>query len=954
MQDPEQLLRYLQQGVNDLLEQGAFDNGWEFKLTQNEALRAYKNFLNDERLTPEQRLKGYFEIPTGVGKTAIFIGIIAAAHKAAFRDGEELKTAIVVPTVQLLEQTRKAFELFAPQLHNQIGLYGGGRRSLSHPLTIMTYDAWYDLSQSGKISSENIDILISDEAHRGTSERRIENIKGIFNALTAQIAFTATAHFDEEKSVEASHEREIFYKPMREAIKAGELCSYVQSQRAVIRVEPSDYMLSEAFTKATEGDQIKYRRALRQRAWNDFAVKAFREGRDERTGDLLTDNQAGFFVDGTQQADELEELLNADSELQRRATEQGKKGVAVSIHSYMSPKEQKRRFEAYLRGEYMAVIGDEKFKEGFDHPPMKTIIDYPHSSVVDKLQILGRGARQWWNEAKQRYEGLTVIDTAIYIGSPDEKENEQLKNNALRYSVSVKDVLEESAVFADDEESWFPKGRGGYGSGRRGYGHYVFADNPNIEYITDLEEIYALEQAIDKICEGFVLRMSDVIKTIDAYREANNDKNPAKKSGEITEGPLAGQSNWRALDASIQKGQKGLKEDPEWQRLNDKLGEGKVTLSNLLVELGYRKQLPKLTMDIIIETINAYREANEGKNPKAALKQIEDGPLADLMTWDTLYAALVAGARSLKEDPEWKRLNQKLGKITLPALLADLGYKDQTREITIQEVCETIEAYRAAHNNKNPTVSSGNMSEGPLTGLLEWGQLNQMLSLGSNGFREDDEWQRLNEKLGTVTLSSLLIELGYKEKPLELTIAAIRETVEVYRRTHDGKNPSQHSGDITEGSLAGLITWGGLNSALRVGGNNLKEDPEWQRFNKQLGKGKTTLPNFLIECGYKEKPLRLTIAFILELIQSYRDDNNMANPSATSQNIETGSLKGMRWVAISESLRDGAYGLKEDPAWQRLNERYNGKLSLSIICKKYPAPNPARVFEHAPHFSNDS
>lgn len=222
----ELLLDYLKQGIDNLLEHEAFDNGWEFKPTQNEALHAYKNFLNDERLTPEQRLKGYFEIPTGVGKTAIFIGIIAAAHKAAEQNGDKLKTAVVVPTKQLLHQTLTAFqgndlepddkdyfEGFAPQLKNKIGLFGDGKRSLSHPLTIMTYDAWYDLSQQGKINSENIDILISDEAHRGTSERRIENIKDIFNASTAQIAFTATAHFDEDKSVEASHEREIFYKP---------------------------------------------------------------------------------------------------------------------------------------------------------------------------------------------------------------------------------------------------------------------------------------------------------------------------------------------------------------------------------------------------------------------------------------------------------------------------------------------------------------------------------------------------------------------------------------------------------------------------------------------------------------------------------------------------------------------------------------------------------------------
>ena len=49
--------------------------------------------------------------------------------------------------------------------------------------------------------------------------------------------------------------------------------------------------------------------------------------------------------------------------------------------------------------------------EGFDHPPMKTVIDVTHGSLVDKSQIVGRGDRQYFNEAKGRYEGLTFIDT---------------------------------------------------------------------------------------------------------------------------------------------------------------------------------------------------------------------------------------------------------------------------------------------------------------------------------------------------------------------------------------------------------------------------------------------------------------------------------------------------------------------------------------------------------------
>lgn len=510
MQDSGQLLRYLHQGIDALLEQGGFDNGFDFRPTQKEALEAYKRFLHSNSLSDEEKLKGFFEIPTGVGKTAVFVGIVAAAHKAAEEDGEELKTVIVVPTTQLLTQTEEALNKFSPQLAGQIGLYGDGKKNLKLPITVMTYEAWFDLSEQGLIGSHNIDILISDEAHRGTSERRVDQMLGVFDARTLQLAFTATAHFDAEKSVENSHKREIYYKPMREAVQGGELSSYIQSQRAIIRVSPSKYMLTEDFANAAEAAQVKYRRRLKQKTWNEFALKTFREGRDERTQDLLSDNDAGFFVDGTVQADELEEMLNNDPVLQARALAKGKKGVAIAIHTKdMSKGEQRDRFKAYLRGDYMAVIGDEKFKEGFDYAPMKTLFDYHRNSVVDKVQILGRGARKWWNKLKERFEGLTVIDTVIYIGDEDPDTDEVTRKDALRSSISVKDVLEDSAIIGPDAIDFdVPRtGVGGYGTGPD-----IFDDNPDIEYVTNLEGIYQLDADILRLRKEHFIPFTDTMR----------------------------------------------------------------------------------------------------------------------------------------------------------------------------------------------------------------------------------------------------------------------------------------------------------------------------------------------------------------------------------------------------------------------------------------------------------
>ena len=493
MQNNKRLLAVLQESVQALNTNGHFDGGQEFRPTQDQALKAYQTYLFNDNLTTEEKLKGFFEIPTGVGKTAVFVGIVSSAMKVMQARGEAFKVAVVVPTTQLLTQTQESFAKFAPDTADMIGFYGDGDKNSDMPITIMTYNAWYDLTVSGEMGAHNIDLMISDEAHRGTSEQRVETILDAYDSNTVQLAFTATAHFDKDKSVESSHEREIFYKSIGQAIREGELTSYIQSQRAVIRVEPSDWMLSDEFKQASEADKKKHRKQLRQKTWNDYATTIFRDGRDERTGDLLTDNQAGFFVDGIAQANHLQKLLNQDEVLQKRAQDQRCKGVAVAIHSKLSKTEQKRRLEAYMNGEYLAVIGDEKFKEGFDHPPMKTIIDYPHSSVVDKAQILGRGARKWWNDIKGRFEGLTIIDTVIYIGSPEKDVNEYYRETALCNAVTVKEILEESYVLGPEALKSDAPRKDGNGIGG-GYGiDGILDDAPNIEYYSKIEDMHVIE-----------------------------------------------------------------------------------------------------------------------------------------------------------------------------------------------------------------------------------------------------------------------------------------------------------------------------------------------------------------------------------------------------------------------------------------------------------------------------
>lgn len=501
-------LNILREAVRQILAQEGIDkDGIPFvgginseiglRLTQNEALTAYDSFL----VIHENPQRGYFEIPTGIGKTLLFLALTKFAHLEAKRRGiEDFRTIIVVPTTELLKQTKESIETYAPELLDYVGLCGGSPkdRDISQPITIITYASWQKMVEQGLLNYENTDLLISDEAHRGLSDRHKDNFFNAFGEETISIGFTATSEFDFDKTVERTHEQLIYSKDIRTAIRGGELAAYIQAQLVKIRIDPSE--LSDEFNEEAEGKNTdSYRARLRQGAWNQYMLGIYKYGRDEHTGDLLNENQTAFFTADTAHADRLEELLNNDIHLQSIARERSYDGVAVAIHTNgMSSKEQETRMKAYQAGHYMAVIGDSKFKEGFDHKPLKTIFDFQRGSLVDKAQILGRGARQWFNPNKQRFEGMTLIDSIIYIGHEDPEIDQKIYEAHLKNAVIATSILDADHVFSEPEEDRFKNRKKGSERIAGGLSD-IFPDDKNIQIYATQEDLKIILADIQRV-----------------------------------------------------------------------------------------------------------------------------------------------------------------------------------------------------------------------------------------------------------------------------------------------------------------------------------------------------------------------------------------------------------------------------------------------------------------------
>ena len=410
-------------------------------MPQRAALEATAEFLG--RSGSKSQLRGYFDMATGTGKTGLFAVITRFAQQVAQQRGAPFRTVIVEPTTLLLDQTQNALVAAAPELRDQIGIFGGGDRDLTRPVTIMTYRAWNNLAEQGHLHNATIGLHINDEAHYGLSERR-QNLINTHLGDTLHLGVTATAQYDLEKTLERTHRNMIYKISLSEAVRQGYLAEYAHVQFSMMRLMPNSGEPggADAAQESAAGQENKVLAALKRRAWARSITHTYAEGRDEISGQPLSDKIAVMYGANTQHADLLAAALNANPILRAKALAKGFEAVAISIHSVgHNPGEQKRRLDAFTAGKYMVATGDKKFKEGFDYPPVKFVASYPGNSPVDAAQEIGRGTRPY------KRQGLVIAETIPYFGSADPRQDKLAQREVLANCVTALDILGDANVF---------------------------------------------------------------------------------------------------------------------------------------------------------------------------------------------------------------------------------------------------------------------------------------------------------------------------------------------------------------------------------------------------------------------------------------------------------------------------------------------------------------------------
>ncbi|CAN5149299.1 hypothetical protein BH11PAT1_BH11PAT1_0610 [soil metagenome] len=296
---------------------------------------------------------GYLKLPTGFGKTVMFIELTKLAEKSG------LKTVIEVPTKILLNQTQKRFKQFAPDL--EVGAFYGDEKDTSKSVTITTYNSFE------KLDPDSMDLLILDEAHRGFSESR-QHLTKRANSLF-KIGFTATPDASEERTLDKILPHRFHAVERREAVRDGILSAY-----RVIVVKTQADLSNVRFTDTGEFNAEDLDRQINTEVRNRSAVEFYQRA--------FEGEQAVVYCNSVDHAKKVAEMFN-------------QRGIpTAALYGDMPQSEREAIEEKYDRGEIKVLCNMKLLIEGWDQPKTSVCLNLaPTLSIINADQRGGRVLR---------------------------------------------------------------------------------------------------------------------------------------------------------------------------------------------------------------------------------------------------------------------------------------------------------------------------------------------------------------------------------------------------------------------------------------------------------------------------------------------------------------------------------------------------------------------------------
>lgn len=315
--------------------------------------------FEDIRTALEQGLKsGYVKLPTGAGKTAIFCELSEVLG---------LKTLVVVPTKDLLLQTRDQMQKFATTIpEEQIGVWYSDQKDSPRQINITTYDSLTSNFAAGRVKKGDYDLIILDEAHVGLGGKRA----GVIEELKEQsitIGFTATPEYHADKTLDNLLDEKIHSLDAVAAIKRG-ILSPVSSVAVKINTDLSRVRIS------TDGnyDEAELQQAINNQSVNQGAIQVMKT--------VFTGKQAVAFCGGIQHAEDLALAMQSS-------------GLKADFVHGNDP-DREAKLEALKSGKIDILCNADLLIAGFDCPSVSVCLNLaPTTSKVRAEQRGGRATR---------------------------------------------------------------------------------------------------------------------------------------------------------------------------------------------------------------------------------------------------------------------------------------------------------------------------------------------------------------------------------------------------------------------------------------------------------------------------------------------------------------------------------------------------------------------------------
>lgn len=301
-------------------------------------------------------------MPTGTGKTITFLCLAKHLNK---------KTLIIVHREELLKQTYEKAKLCGFK-ENEIFLVNSEKKETFGLLNIAMVQS---LNRNlEKYSASDIEVIIIDEAHHATAPSYINIFKHfkIFEEKKPIFGFTATPLRGDKEHLANIFLSHSFKMTLSEATRLG----YIVPVHGIrVEIEKS---LKEIDSQQGDYDISQLDKVMNCESLNNLVVERCKN---------LKKTPSIVFCTSVDHAEKIALKLRNE------------KRKAISI-SYKTPKKTLDRiFNLLHQGRIEFITNAVKLSEGFDHPPIQSIIlARPTRSPVLYKQMIGRGLRNFENK----------------------------------------------------------------------------------------------------------------------------------------------------------------------------------------------------------------------------------------------------------------------------------------------------------------------------------------------------------------------------------------------------------------------------------------------------------------------------------------------------------------------------------------------------------------------------